>query len=75
MSRTPARPYSTSEAAALLGISASQVCRHCALGRVPGAYRPHPRMWLIPASGIDALRTWAAKQRDNPSTRVPSKIG
>lgn len=41
--------YETSaQAAERLGIDRSQVRRYCEEGRWEGAFKPHPRLWLVP---------------------------
>ncbi len=35
-----------------LGIDPSQVRRYCERGRIEGAFKPHPRMWLIPRGAV-----------------------
>lgn len=45
--------YETAQdVAGRLGIDASQVRRYCEQGRIEGAYKPHPRMWLIPRGEV-----------------------
>lgn len=40
------------EVAIRLGIDPSQVRRYCEQGRFEGAFKPHPRMWLIPRGAV-----------------------
>ena len=45
--------YETAQqVAGRLGIDPSQVRRYCEQGRLSGAYKPHPRMWLIPRGAV-----------------------
>lgn len=35
-----------------LDIDPSQIRRYCEEGRIEGAFKPHPRMWLIPRGAM-----------------------
>jgi hypothetical protein len=49
----PFEDYETAaEVAARLGIDSSQVRRYCEQDRFNGAFKPHPRMWLIPRGAM-----------------------
>jgi len=55
-----------------LGIDPSQVRRYCEQGRFEGAFKPHPRMWLIPRG---AVPTEAEVRRRPPSWASPRTVG
>lgn len=45
--------YETAQqVAGRLGIDPSQVRRYCEQGRIEGAFKPHPRMWLVPRGAV-----------------------
>lgn len=60
------------QAAARLGIDPSQVRRYCEQGRMEGAFKPHPRMWLVPRGTIP---TEAELRRRPPSWAPLRTIG
>lgn len=65
--------YETAQQVALrLGIDPSQVRRYCEQGRIDGAFKPHPRMWLIPRG---AIPTEAELRRRRPSWEPPRTVG
>jgi len=62
--------YETAEqVASRLSIDSSQVRRYCEQGRFEGAFKPHPRLWLIPRGAVPRMTpgrgrppTWATPQ-------------
>ena len=45
----PIDAYETAAEAALrLGVDRSQIRRYCEAGRWKGAFKVHPRLWLVP---------------------------
>lgn len=68
----PFEDYETAtEVAARLSVDSSQVRRYCEQDRFEGAFKPHPRMWLIPRgamptqTGFGRPPSWA---RDTPNS-------
>lgn len=54
MSTTTVQYLTVAEAAARLGMSAASVSHLCKSGQLTGAYRLHPRQWVIPEETVEA---------------------
>lgn len=68
---TAAAHETAQQVAGRLGIDASQVRRYCEQGRFEGAFKPHPRMWLIPRGAVPA----EAGVRRRPPSWAPGWAG
>ncbi len=65
--------YETSQqVAGRLGIDPSQVRRYCEQGRIKGAFKLHPRMWLVPRG---AVPTQAQVRPRSPGWAPPRTVG
>lgn len=49
------RDYTAQEAAAAIPCDVRTIQRHCAAGRIRGAYKDGPKLWRIPAAGLRAF--------------------
>ena len=48
----PGHYLTTAEAARRAGITSRRVRALAAAGAIPGAWQPHPRMWLVPSGWV-----------------------
>lgn len=65
--------YETAQqVASRLGIDPSQVRRYCEQGRFEGAFKPHPRMWLIPKDAVPQTTGGAGRP---PTWATPRTVG
>lgn len=61
------------QAAERLGIDRSQVRRYCEAGRWEGAFKAHPRLWLVPKSTVPQRKNsgrppaWENRDRGSPT--------